>query len=230
MTFQSAFACGRWLDSELGRSRREHAPYICRLMAMCRPLNTASSATLVTVVNVSPSRLGLLARRPFSKGEIISLDLPLANGALLLCVGNTAARPDGRWFVACTFVTGWRADALEAFRNSLVPERRASERFLCEIPASYRDFTLGGRWNEANIFDVSTGGVCLVVDCPLREGTTLWLNAPGVKAPVHVLRSEDLGKGKWKCGCSFLRALSQANLLGLLPKPVTYGMAGHSSP
>ena len=217
MPFQNAFAWGHWLDSELERSRNEHAAYVCSLMATCQGLNTASSPTLVTVVNVSPAGLGLLASRRFAKGEILHLDLPLSRGPLLVCVGHTAIRPDNRWFVACTFVSGWTTDTVEAFRNALVPEKRACERFPCEIPASYRELTSQSSWNEATIFDISTGGICLVAARPIREGTTLWLNAPGIKAPVYVLRMEDLGNGRWKYGCSFLRELSQASLLSVLP-------------
>ena len=221
MPFQNTFAWGRWLASPL-RHSPERPEYICSLKAMCRPLAGGSAPTLVTIVNVSPSGLGFRAPCRFSKGEILHLDLPLARDPLLVCVGHTATCADSRWFIACAFVTGWKTDVLEAFRSALVPEKRASERFLCRIPVSYRDLALRGCWNEATIFDLSAGGICLVACRRIREGTTLWLNAPGVKAPVHVLRVDDLGRGRWKCGCSFLRELDEPSLLGMLSRRRTW--------
>jgi hypothetical protein len=103
-------------------------------------------------------------------------------------------------------------------------ERRASVRHASTMEASYHPIPVPavGPACHARIWDVSLGGLALVVPHPYEAGSLLLVVpevlprdlAPGLA--VRVLHVAPHGSGLWMAGCEFLTPLTEDELRALL--------------
>jgi PilZ domain len=205
--------------------RRLRVRRVCDLLGSCKQAAADDSpAALASVLNISRGGVALQVSQPFETGSIVSLELPLAKGSLLACVVRTATKTDGWWDLVCTFVTPLNDDTLSASWKP-TPDRRTRERFACDLKAMYYTVETGDRccW-LGTVKDISTCGVCLVVDRPLEVGTSLQLElyregeAPELKTLACVVRVDAHGDRQWSCGCSFMWDFADQQLLELLSR------------
>jgi hypothetical protein len=103
-------------------------------------------------------------------------------------------------------------------------QRRAAVRHASIMEASYHPIAVPavGPSCPARIWDVSLGGLALVVGHPYEPGVRLSVVPevlPQSLAPaleVRVLRAEPHGDGLWLAGCEFLTPLTEDELNDLL--------------
>jgi hypothetical protein len=105
------------------------------------------------------------------------------------------------------------------------PERRAAVRYVTTMEASYHPVAMHtvGPSSPARIWDLSLGGVALIVNRPLEVGATVAVVPeslpaslyPGLDARVVHARPHDAA-GLWLVGCAFLTPLTEEQLAALL--------------
>ncbi|HVS39118.1 MAG TPA: PilZ domain-containing protein [Gemmataceae bacterium] len=102
-------------------------------------------------------------------------------------------------------------------------ELRVSERFPCDVTASCQppsDWKRGGKKWTARVRDVSSGGLCLVLDRRFERGAGLAIELPGqdpdspsiLLARVMNIRMDG---DSWVLGCAFISPLSDEELAAL---------------
>jgi hypothetical protein len=106
---------------------------------------------------------------------------------------------------------------------SSVADRRGAERYPCSLPVTWN--VLGSdddRSGTAEVRDVSTAGIGLVLSSQVRAGDILVLQ---FRLPdghltrpmsVRVMYALEPTTGEWRVGCVFLRPLTQHELRTLL--------------
>jgi hypothetical protein len=103
------------------------------------------------------------------------------------------------------------------------PERRASVRRSCRRPSLCLPLDSEGQtpW-EAELRNVSAGGLCVVLGRRVEPGTMLlveWQEAArGAPAALvaRVVHAQPQGPGRWSLGCRLARALGDAEVLALV--------------
>jgi hypothetical protein len=100
-----------------------------------------------------------------------------------------------------------------------VVERRAAERYPCDLKPSWR--VLGRQSGEswgAQVHDISTGGISLRVPCWIKPGTVLVIRLHGAgdrfsrPLPMRVMHSTQRSEGDWLVGGTFVRSLTAAEV------------------
>jgi hypothetical protein len=102
-------------------------------------------------------------------------------------------------------------------------DRRESERFPPETTPICR---VGGEALpeefRAIVRDLSTSGIGLLVNRPVKSGEVLVLSLetvdrhPGRPLPARVMHCSAVSEGNWLVGCQFVRKLSETELQALL--------------
>ena len=70
---------------------------------------------------------------------------------------------------------------------------------------------------DAEIVDLSLGGIGLMVDTHIEPGTLVRIDMGGGKVPyadlvAHTTYATPLDDGRWRCGCAWVHELSEAEL------------------
>ena len=101
-------------------------------------------------------------------------------------------------------------------------ERREAERFPCDVRPFWGEWGTGRCAATAQVRDVSTTGIGLLMPCWIRPGQVLviklcgavrGLNRPLLVRVIHSTRQPD---GHWLCGGTFVRRLTEVELRRLL--------------
>jgi len=99
-------------------------------------------------------------------------------------------------------------------------ERRAFVRYRCERPPVGRALISNTfKSINAQIVDLSVGGIGLVLDQPLEAGTRLTVEldeATPFEIVAEVKNAVLQADGKWRCGCELVWKLSEDELRFLL--------------
>jgi serine/threonine protein kinase len=130
---------------------------------------------------------------------------------------------------AAEFLAGLRDTAPEpavgsrpvvvAPKPSVSDERRTDARYPMQIPTTCGPLSAPGRnaWN-AQILDLSAGGVCLELPRRFEANTILQICLPGEEPcheatyPVRVCWCKGMPDRKWMVGCAFVRSLEEKDL------------------
>jgi hypothetical protein len=228
---QSHSAPGR-PDQEPGAERRRAPRYSTDLPATCRPLAGREGASWeARVVNISRSGIGLALPRRFEPGALLTVELEdprrTVSRSILARVIHARPHAEHGWLLGCAFSGELDDDELAAFRVERVRpaegDCRAWVRFTCDVRTVCRD--------EANpaagpvpvrVVDLAPGGVGLLVDGPMEQGTRLRLQLPDGPegAPdgvlIRVVRSEAVQGGRWFVGCEVAEQLTNRDVSGLV--------------
>lgn len=193
--------------------RRLDVRYVCDVITRCAEPD--SIPVHASVLDVSRTGIRLLTSRSFEPGSILAIDLSVAGGIVFACVLHAAAAPDGWWKIGCSFTATVSEERLRSLWKT-VPDRRTRKRVPAELPAIYQADHFRGM---GTVTDVSTRGLCLLVDRPLNVGTTLRLCLGGDGAAslsACVARVSQQGPKQWACGCSFIHELTDLQMMHLV--------------
>jgi hypothetical protein len=101
--------------------------------------------------------------------------------------------------------------------------RRATVRYRYTHPNPSRAFIANStKSEEAQVIDLSKGGIGFVLSLPVEMGTLIRIelnhadNAPLIDTMAEVVFVAPLENGQWRCGCAWLHALSAEELRYLL--------------
>jgi hypothetical protein len=194
------------------------------------PAAAAAAPLAARIQDVSRGGVKLLVSQRFEPGDLLSVELPAAEGrppaAVLACVVHARPQAADEWALGCRFSAELSDDDLAAFggastTRSALPDSRAWSRFPCDVTAAYYLVPDGeGALRHAQVLNVSADGVGLFVREAIPVGTLLSadLHAPGggkvvsiLACVVHVTERPD---GR-VLGCTFIRQLDEATLRAL---------------
>ncbi len=216
--------------------RRVWVRYPARTDAQVKPATAEDTGAVnAKVLDVSRGGVRLLVDRPYEEGALISLDLPdsgdEASGvAVLACVVRAERHSTGIWMLGCNFSRELDAHDLQWFGIAKArpsePDQRGWSRFECPAQAFYTVTNAeASERRPAKVANLSVGGVALLVDCDVPNGTMLGvelLTAAGV-AVTNILACVVHVSGEVGCtralGCNFICDLSEEHLNTLLFQP-----------
>lgn len=184
---------------------------------------------LAQVRDISLGGIILAVNRKFDSGTLLRIEVQNSLGkvplTLLARVIQVTTRSEGYWIVSCCFAKELSADELRAFgaervRPTADNDIRAWVRFPCEIETTFHSVVAAQRevW-QAKVLNISAGGVALLVQRKFETGAllSLALTDPDSKQVrklkvrvVHVLDKKD---GSWVLGCTFVKELSDDELV-----------------
>ncbi len=101
--------------------QRSWQRFSCDVKALCQPVAAPGPEPFAaTVLNLSPSGVGLLLPCPLETGTLLSVELQAASGAfrktMLACVVHASARTDGQHALGCNFIRSLSEADLQALR------------------------------------------------------------------------------------------------------------------
>jgi c-di-GMP-binding flagellar brake protein YcgR len=215
--------------------RRVWVRFPARTDALVRPAGTEGT-TLISakVLDVSLGGVKLVVDRRFEPGALISLDLPGGddpNGvSVLACVVRAEEQPNGEWVLGCNFSRELNAADLQRFgiakAKPVPPDQRSWSRIECNIRAAYLESNADKpAWHEAQVGNISAGGVALIVDRDVPNGMMLTLDlltSAGEQVTTIlacVVHISALPDGRRVLGCNFICELSEEHLTALLFEP-----------
>jgi hypothetical protein len=224
---------GRRHDPKLAEEeRRVWVRYSCGVETTCRPADGPEPERLVArVQDVSRGGINLFVGRPFAAGEMLSVELPGADGAcpstVLACVVWVEARPEGEWSLGCTFAAELGDDDLHWFGAKRVkppaPDLRSWERFPCTAQASFQLVREpADRSYSAQVVNISPCGVGLLTDAPVRAGELLSVALSDGNGKVvlttlaSVARVTARGDSETLLGCNFIAELGDKEMNAFL--------------
>jgi hypothetical protein len=231
-----ARALASW--NRLVRWRVRHAPEEDRrvwvrfpsgLQTALRPAGGPDGPRLgARVQDVSRGGIRLVVDRPFEAGELLSVELPEAEGrppsTVLACVVRAAAAEGGAWLVGCTFAAELADDDLDLFGARRAPgpgtQQREWVRFPCRARASFQVVRAPAAPAEAEVLNVSAGGVGLRAGADLQVGELLSVELSGGDRPALttlacVVRVSVEPDGTRLLGCNFIGELADDDLRAL---------------
>ncbi len=214
--------------------RRVWVRYPARLETQVKPAGAEETCVNGKVLDVSRGGMKLLVIIRFEEGSLISIDLPAddgrSEGSVLACVVRSEQQPTGEWVLGCNFSA--ELDAFDLQRFGVLkakpgqPDQRGWSRFGCNVRAQYTETTAEVTVKcAARVGNISVGGVSLLVDRDVPNGTMLsvdLLTADGDRVTtilacvVHVNVLPDGGRA---LGCNFICELSEEQLNTLLFQP-----------
>jgi c-di-GMP-binding flagellar brake protein YcgR len=214
--------------------RRVWVRFPARTNAQVRP--AAPEGTLLIdarVLDVSLGGVKLVVDRRLAPGSLVSLDLPgddAVDVSILACVVRAEEQPNEMWVLGCNFSCELDAADLQRFGiakvEPLPPDQRGWSRIECNIRAAYLE-TNAERpaWHEAQVANISAGGVALLVNRDVPNGTMLTLDlltSAGERVTTIlacVVHISALSDGSRVLGCNFICELSEEHLNALLFEP-----------
>jgi c-di-GMP-binding flagellar brake protein YcgR len=183
------------------------------------------------VLDISRGGAKIIAGQGHEPGSLISIELPGPDGkvmcAALACVVYARQGDEDKWVLGCSFSKELEEAHLHAFAagpgEAVSNDKRSWPRFTGNLTATVQltnsyDLT---RW-PAKVLNLSAGGVALVVDRDIRNGTLLTVDLCGANGQrldtilicvVHITTGED---GTRRLGCNFIRELEESDLRRLL--------------
>jgi c-di-GMP-binding flagellar brake protein YcgR len=183
------------------------------------------------VVDISCGGAKVIVGRAHEPGSLISIELPGPDGktacAALACVVHQRQLSAAEWVLGCNFSKELEEEHLRAFGfdkgTSASSDKRTWQRFAANVTASVQltnsnDLT---RW-PAKVLNLSPGGVALVVERDIRNGTLLTANLCGATGQtvetilICVVHITTLDDGTRRLGCNFIRELEESHLRQLL--------------
>jgi c-di-GMP-binding flagellar brake protein YcgR len=185
------------------------------------------------VLDVSLGGVKLVVDRRFEPGALISLDLPgddPTSVSALACVVRAEEQPNAEWVLGCTFSRELDAADLRRFgiakAKPVLPDQRSWFRIECNIRVAYLETNANKpAWHEAQVANISAGGVALLVDRDVPNGTMLTLDlltSAGERVTTIlacVVHISVLPDGARVLGCNFICELSEEHLNTLLFEP-----------
>jgi c-di-GMP-binding flagellar brake protein YcgR len=180
--------------------------------------------------DISRGGIKLIVRRPFAAGDMLSVDLPAADGqpaiTVLACVIHAKELTGGEWSLGCNFARQLDDEDLQAFgaakSRPAPPDNRGWTRFPCNVEAYYRSvLDEHGPSLPAKVLNISASGVAFQADREIKTGTLLNAELHGatdqvvitiLACVVHVTRQAE---GQWALGCDFIRELTDTDLQSL---------------
>ncbi len=205
-----------------GEERRVAVRYACDVETLCQPAITLGSPRLsARVQDISRGGIKQLVNQPFQTGALLSVELP---GVLVLaCVVHVSQRPNGEWALGCTFSSELQDEDLQLFGAQPAPDRRTGVRFAFQTPITYRLMDAQElQARSAEVTDISTHGIGLVVTHPVAIGALLNLELRGTGEPevltmlACVVRITAEDNQTWILGCNFIRELTTDEVQSLL--------------
>jgi hypothetical protein len=178
------------------------------------------------VQDVSRGGIQLLVDRPFEPGELVSVELPAAEGrapaTVLACVVRAAAAEGGPWAVGCTFAAELTDDDLARFggRPGPAAEQRGWVRFPCRARATFQVVRGPAAPAAAEVLNVSAGGIGLRAGGDLQVGELLSVELRGGDRPALttlacVVRVSAEPDGQQVLGCNFIGELADEDVQAL---------------
>jgi PilZ domain len=212
--------------------RRAWVRFRANFATALKPAGAPDSSRLPAQIrNISLCGINLRVSRGFQPGEMVSIELPGANGKaccdILACVVHCEESLETEWLLGCTFSRPLSAADLDAVRDN--PERgdledqRECERFEANVNATIQLAAaeeLSGF--PARVLNISVSGVGLLVDRAIENGTLLnvELNTKAgtvehtmLACVVYVNRKSET---EWALGCNFIRSLDEHDLKELV--------------
>jgi c-di-GMP-binding flagellar brake protein YcgR len=221
-------------DGPRPQERRVWVRFPARTEAQFKPAGTEDAALVnAKVLDVSLGGTKLLVDRGFKEGSLISLDLPGGDGpsdvSVLACVVHADQRADGAWVLGCSFSQELTALDLQRFgivkAKPAQPDQRGWSRFDCQFHVYYTETNADTAVRrEARVANISAGGIALLVDRDVANGSMLSLDlctdrelvTSILACVVHVSQLPDGGRA---LGCNFICELSEEHLNALLFEP-----------
>jgi c-di-GMP-binding flagellar brake protein YcgR len=211
--------------------RRMRARYPANVEVPCRPAGAAGAETLqARVRNISLGGINVIVNRHFKPGDLLSLELPAAEGQapneVLACVVHVTPRSAGEWSLGCNFSRELTDEDLRAFgarrQRPATDDQRNWERFPCSVKALCQSVMAGDQPQcEAKVLNISANGIGLLVGRATTTGTLLNLELLGphggqasrvLACVVHAAPRDN----QWALGCNFIRELTEQELKALV--------------
>jgi hypothetical protein len=119
-----------------------------------------------------------------------------------------------------------REDEKSAQDFPALADRRGAERYPCNLAATWRALEADGcdaeRFGDADVCDISTTGIGLVMASAVRSGEILAVQLQCCNKrlarpmPVRAMYALAREYGEWRVGACFLRPLTQLELRAIL--------------
>ena len=182
------------------------------------------------VHDLSIGGANLVTDRPFAAGQMLSLELPGADGQMrvvLGCVVRCLPLREGHWSLGCAFSRELASSDLEhcgAQEPASSPDdQRSWVRHKCNLKAAYERIGEDDeRTYDAQVLNVSVSGVGLMLNDSIEPGALINLrlySSAGKLARTIlacVVHSTERAGGELVVGCNFIRELGEDELAGLL--------------
>lgn len=212
--------------------RRAWTRHISTVQTHVASLRGEKQRLEANIVDVSRGGIKLTVNQKIEAGEMLNIEIPpeedsQSSSTALACVVHVHQLDSGEWNLGCAFSEELNDDDLRGFGihrpKSGIAEKRDQVRFACNVKASFERTDDESQTWEAQVSNISSGGVALVVDSPIDNGTVLNLRLRSgtrdeerklLACVVHVTEQSD--DKVWLLGCNFIRELSQSDLKALL--------------
>jgi c-di-GMP-binding flagellar brake protein YcgR len=221
-------------EPALNPERRVWVRFPARTGAQVRPAAPEGSILIdAKVLDVSLGGVKLVVDRRLEPGSLISLELPGDDPtavSVLACVVRAEEQPNEKWVLGCNFSRELGAADLQRFgiakARPLPPDQRSWSRIECNIRAAYLETNAEHpAWHEAQVANISAGGVALLVNRDVPNGTMLTLDLLTSSSErvttilACVVHISVLPDGARVLGCNFICELSEEHLNALLFEP-----------
>jgi PilZ domain len=212
--------------------RRAWVRFRANMETALKPAGALDSGRIAAHVrNISLGGINLRVTRAFQPGDMLSIELPSANGKtccdILACVVHSEEELAGEWLLGCTFSRDLSAADLDALRakhvHCDVEDQRQWQRFQANLTATIQPAAaLEHRAYSAKVLNISVSGVGLLADRAIENGTLLNVDLCNEASTVEctmlacVVYVNRQSVGEWALGCNFIRSLSEEDLAGLV--------------
>jgi hypothetical protein len=199
-----------------------------RLHTVCYPGKAPQGEALpCRVDNICAAGLNIVLKRPVEAGTPLVVQLPgYVEGfeaSVLTHVNHVRLLNSGEWSLGCTLALELDADTLLEFGikrlEPLTIDQRSWKRFTVAMPVRYSTLAEVPIHGDAELTDLSAVGVGIKMNLPLRVGTTLNLYVGGGEGDMFlnilacVVRVTSHYSSNWRVGCTFIRELTEQELL-----------------
>ncbi len=186
------------------------------------------------VHDVSIGGANLVTDLPFAAGQLLSVELPAANGEVqlvLACVVRCSPLGDGQWSLGCAFsrelangeLDRWGADPAVPS----VEDQRSWVRHQCNLKAAYeRVGEDDPQTYDVQVLNVSASGVGLMMQNRVEPGALINLRLYSPAGALLrtilacIVHSTERASGEVVAGCNFIRELGDDELAALLAADV----------
>jgi hypothetical protein len=199
-----------------------------RLHTVCYPGKTPHADPLpCRVDNISAAGINIVLKRPIEAGTPLVVQLPgYVEGfeaSVLTHVNHVRLLNNGEWSLGCTLALELDADTLLEFGikrlEPLSIDQRNWRRFTVALPVLYSTLAEVPIQGNAELTDLSVVGAGMKLDLPLKVGTALNLHIGGgdddmfLNILACVVRITSHYSSNWRVGCTFIRELTEQELL-----------------
>ncbi|HKA08331.1 MAG TPA: PilZ domain-containing protein [Gemmataceae bacterium] len=195
------------------------------VQTVCQPL--AGDLYLpARVRDVSPTGANLIVTHFLTEGTMVRVTVPGTPGGphttILACVMHARELSSSSWAIGCMFTFELSPEEMRLFSGQKsengIDSRRPWVRSASKGTISYRLLLADGVLHKAEVSDLSTAGVGLIVDEKLDAGSALLVDLhcgndkPNRPMLACVVYATDRPDEKWAAGCQFLRELTNPEL------------------